>query len=94
MAQLKIKKILVPLDFSFTSLKALDQAVNFAKLTEAEIILLHVAEHIHATTDPFFVVNPGIATYESDIQNMSNESLSKVAEKLKKKGVIKVKTLS
>ena len=94
MNPLKIKRILVPLDFSITSLKALDHAVTLAKLTDAEIILLHIAEYIHATTDPFFGINPGLAVYESDIKNMSTESLNKVAEKLKKKGFVKVKTLS
>lgn len=39
-----IKKILVPVDFSGTSLIALEHAKKMAKLCEAEIILLHVEE--------------------------------------------------
>ncbi len=43
-AVLKLKKILVPLDFSDTSEKALQYAVAFAKQFGAKITLLHVIE--------------------------------------------------
>jgi universal stress protein A len=42
----RLKKILVPTDFSDCSAKALDYALAFAKLSEAQIILLHVVEPI------------------------------------------------
>ena len=42
----RLKKILVPTDFSASSAKALDYALAFAKQSQAEIILLHVVEPI------------------------------------------------
>ena len=41
---LTLKNILVPIDFSDTSLKALQYAVPFAKQFEAKITLLHVVD--------------------------------------------------
>lgn len=46
----RIKSILVPLDFSAPSQKALDQAVAFARLFKAKLTLLHVVEPV-ATPD-------------------------------------------
>jgi universal stress protein A len=42
--QFKLKKILVPLDFSDCSKKALQYAIPYAKQFNAEIVLLHVIE--------------------------------------------------
>jgi nucleotide-binding universal stress UspA family protein len=47
---LRIKSILVPLDFSAPSMKALDYAVAVAKQFRAKLTLLHVVEPI-ATAD-------------------------------------------
>ena len=45
-AELSLKKILVPVDFSEQSRKALQYATSFAKQFGAEIIVLHVLEFI------------------------------------------------
>ena len=45
-AAFNVQKILVPIDFSLCSAKALDYAVAFARPAQAEIILLHVVEPI------------------------------------------------
>jgi len=37
-----IRKILVPMDWSKTSFRALDNAINLAKFTKSEIVILHV----------------------------------------------------
>jgi len=50
LAPLRIKSILVPLDFSPSSKKALDYAVKFARQFNARLTLLHVAEPM-ATPD-------------------------------------------
>ncbi|MEO8085978.1 MAG: universal stress protein [Bacteroidota bacterium] len=92
--QLQIKKILIPLDFSLTSFKAVDQAVALAKLTKAEIILLHVTEYLNATTDPLFISSLPTETYESEIAKTVNDSLSKVVEKIKKEGIENVSILA
>ena len=47
---LKIKSILVPLDFSIASRKALAYAVTFARQFKAKLTLLHVVEPV-ATPD-------------------------------------------
>src|SRR5947207_14918437 len=44
---LDLKKILVPIDFSDTSKKALQYALRFAEQFGCEIILLHVVEAMH-----------------------------------------------
>ncbi len=44
MESFKIKKILIPIDFSDTSLLAFDHAVYTAQLFNAELVLLHVVE--------------------------------------------------
>ena len=93
MAKFKIKKILVPLDFSFTSLKALDHAITLSKLSDAELILMHVVENQYVNTDPFFVSSPGIVNFENKLTKASKENLDKLASKIKKKGIDKIVTV-
>ncbi len=47
---MKIKKILVPVDFSRHSLRALDYAIDFARPFDAEITMLHVVEPVAYAT--------------------------------------------
>lgn len=49
---LKLKNILVPIDFSKASLKALAYAIPFAEQFGAQISLIHVAEPYLYPTDP------------------------------------------
>jgi nucleotide-binding universal stress UspA family protein len=42
--EVKLRRILVPVDFSEPSRKALNYAVSFAKLFKAEVLLLHAVE--------------------------------------------------
>src|ERR1041385_6246706 len=44
LAEIQLKRILVPVDFSECSHKALHYAASFAKQFSAEIVLLHVVE--------------------------------------------------
>lgn len=46
LAEFQLKKILVPIDFSKCSLKALQYAVPFARQWGAELVLLHVVEPV------------------------------------------------
>lgn len=89
-----ISRILIPVDFSFTSLKAVDHAVTIAKVANAEIFLLHIIENIHSTTDPIYFSMPKERALEADLARMSDEALTKVAEKVKKKGIEKVRTIT
>jgi nucleotide-binding universal stress UspA family protein len=89
-----IKRIMIPLDFSLTSLKALDHAVNIAKISGSEIYLLHVIENIQATTDPLFFAVPKEQVMNDDLFRISNESLNKVADRIKSKGFTDIKCIT
>ena len=41
-SKIKIRKILVPMDWSKTSFRALENAINLSKFTKSEILILHV----------------------------------------------------
>ena len=94
MKPLFIRRILIPVDFSFTSLKAVDHALTIAKATNAEIFLLHIIENIHSTTDPMFFAMPKENALNNDLARLSNESLERVANKMRTKGVSKIKTIT
>jgi nucleotide-binding universal stress UspA family protein len=89
-----IKRILVPLDFSPTSLEAINFAKPLAKLTGAEIFLLHVRENIYATTDPFFSGNLAVGDYEDVLVNLSTNNLNKALELFQDDPSIKVNVMS
>jgi universal stress protein A len=55
---IKLKKILVPIDFSDTSKKALNYAIAFAKQFGGKITLLHVVESYIYPVDPTFAPYP------------------------------------
>jgi nucleotide-binding universal stress UspA family protein len=44
---MKIKRILVPVDFSDSSAKLLNYAIEFARMHQAELILVHVIEPLN-----------------------------------------------
>ena len=45
--ELKLKKVLLPVDFSECSQKALQYALSFARQFQAEVLLLHVVETVY-----------------------------------------------
>jgi nucleotide-binding universal stress UspA family protein len=93
-SQLQIKKILIPLDFSKTSLKALDHAVYLAKLFSSEITLLHASESLVVTTEPGYFIPPSFQEdYEKTMTDQSTKHLNNISDRLQKKGV-QVKCLS
>src|SRR2546429_487271 len=51
-----LKKILVPIDFSAQSKKAMDYALSFAKQFNAEVMLLHVIELTPLPAPPLTIV--------------------------------------
>lgn len=55
----RLKKILVPMDFSESSKKALRYARPFAEQFDAEVILLHVVEPV-ATPESYYFIPPGL----------------------------------
>lgn len=95
MSYYQIKKILIPIDFSKTSLKALDHAAYLAKISDAEITLLHVPESLSVTTGTGVFDPPDFhEDYEKNIADQSNKRLDELAAGLKKKGNLKVNTLT
>jgi nucleotide-binding universal stress UspA family protein len=89
---LTIKKILIPVDFSGTGIKVLEQATLMAKKTNAEIILLTVV------TGPFGNAGPddirisvySNKKYEGLIAVEAEKQMNLLKEKLLKEGVRKV----
>jgi nucleotide-binding universal stress UspA family protein len=55
--EVNLRKILVPIDFSEPSRKAMQYALSFAKQFNAEVLLLHVIEFIPMPVPPLAVVH-------------------------------------
>lgn len=72
-----MKRILVPIDFSEVSIKALNTAYTLAKKVKAEILVIHIVEH--PTVDSFNTM--GVVDY-SDTDNFF---LMKLIERVKEK---------
>ncbi|MBA3648814.1 MAG: universal stress protein [Chitinophagales bacterium] len=71
-SQISVNKILVPIDFSEISIKALEYAAVIARQANAEILLLHVYESYSQNTNLDMVVDfPEII--EKGIQNKMSE---------------------
>lgn len=74
-----IKKILVPIDFSENAMIALDYASSIAKLSGAQIILVHVIESLPVNNTPFIFTNPEIDGYQTKIIEMCTAQLTEIA---------------
>ncbi|MCW3072870.1 MAG: universal stress protein UspE [Bacteroidetes bacterium] len=88
METFNIKKILVPIDFSETSLTALDHAVYIAKLNTADITLINVMESTYSyapSTDYTALTFTNLESYEKSVLKQSKEHLLKLAQQIKKK---------
>lgn len=97
MEKFQIKKILVPVDFSKTSLRALDVAAKISKTLKAEIILLHVSAGLYENLEPdYFSMTPLIplADYQNSFIDQSNQHLNNLANKLKLQGIEKVSVMT
>jgi len=80
-------KILVPLDFSEHSLSGLEQSYNFARLANAEIVLLHVIVESGPIWGLFSVKE------QEDVVNKIEEKLNSYADLISKREGVKVSTL-
>lgn len=77
--ELKISKILVPVDFSEYSKMALDYAVQFSKKFNSELILVYVIEPIVYPSD-FGLGQIPINQVDFEIQSKAEEELRKLIE--------------
>ena len=75
----KIKKVLVPIDFSDYSKSALKYAVNFAKSFNADIILVYVVEPIIYPPD-FSMGQIAMPSINTEWDERAKDELSKLAK--------------
>lgn len=73
-----IKKVLVPIDFSDYSKAALKYAVNFAQMSNAEMILIYVVEPVIYPPD-FSMGQIAIPSVNSEWDTKAKEELDKLA---------------
>jgi nucleotide-binding universal stress UspA family protein len=81
-----IKKILVPVDGSKQSFKALDRALILAGFTNAEVTVLNVVPHVHEG-------GPRTANFEKEILLEGKIILEKAIKRSKKKNKLKTKLI-
>ena len=76
----EIKKILVPIDFSDYSKNALGYAVDFAKLFNAELILIYVVEPVIYPPD-FSMGQIAVPSMDIEMDKRAKEELENLAKK-------------
>lgn len=92
MKTFQINKILIPTDFSKTSLLAVEHAAFMARLCKADIYLLHAVEISEST---YSIYNPAVVFIDiKAIEKIATKQLEDLAKKLRKEYSITVKTLS
>ncbi len=77
--ELKIDKILVPIDFSEYSKMALDYSIEFSKRFNSELILIYVIEPIVYPSD-FGLGQIPISQVDFEIQSRAEDELKKLIE--------------
>ena len=88
-----IKRILVPIDFSDDSLKALAYARDFGKPFGAELCVLYVVEPIYyAAPADMYATSPNMAMLIDEQRRVGAQQLARINADLKKKGE-RVRTL-
>ncbi|HEY8234366.1 MAG TPA: universal stress protein [Vicinamibacteria bacterium] len=83
---IKLKKVLVPTDFSDSARHAFAYGVSFASEYKAELVLLHVVENLTVgyASDLFPVP---MAEVFQEISGYARAELAKLAEEARKRGV-------
>jgi nucleotide-binding universal stress UspA family protein len=91
MKKFNIKKILIPLDFSETSLLALEHGAHMASLFKADILLLHV---VKPSWTIFSIENPPLPIDALEDQSeYALEKLGELAKQIRDEHVVSVETL-
>jgi nucleotide-binding universal stress UspA family protein len=83
---IKLKKVLVPTDFSESARHAFNYGVSFAREFKAELVLLHVVENLTVgyASDLFPVP---MAEVFQEISGYAKAELAKLAEEARQKGI-------
>lgn len=85
-----LKKILVPVDFSKCSVKALQYAIPFANQFHAELTLLHVIPPVVVMQTPDIGTAPGLIQESAEIAKQNLEDLCRsVDDSIVTKGVLR-----
>ena len=89
MNRIKTNKILIPIDFSDTSLEAIKHACLILKYNAGEIILLHV----HKKRDVLDFISPEHEANDSLVTNFVSKKLEDLAEKIRVEEGLRVSTI-
>ena len=83
---IKLKKVLVPTDFSESARHAFNYGVSFAREFKAELVLLHVVENLTVgyASDLFPVP---MAEVFDEISGYAKAELAKLGAEVKQKGI-------
>ena len=89
-ANIKLKKILVPLDGSDCSMRAAQYAIELAKLQKAQIVCIHILDRM-----PYGFEFSGscIEDYLQSVENQSNVWFNKVIKMAESQGIKDVKAV-
>jgi nucleotide-binding universal stress UspA family protein len=82
---MEIRKILVPVDFSDHSQRALDEAIWLAKAFDAQLHLLHCYQIHPVPVAPYGIAVP--ETFEHDVRMAALQRLAEWREKVAAQGV-------
>ena len=81
-----IKRILVPVDFSFPSIAALDYAIDFARPLNAELVVEFVVEPIYSiTSGDLYAPSAELSYLMQEQRHQGKEQLAQMAARLKKR---------
>lgn len=88
-----IKRILVPVDFSDPSLRALDYAIEFSRQRKSQLIVLHVVEPVYyPMAGEMYGVGLDLGNVYEEIERAARAQLSRLAGTLRARRVA-VRTL-
>jgi universal stress protein A len=82
-----IRRILVPIDFSPDSLRALAYACDLGRAFGAEVVLLHVVDQTYLAGAPeLWVANPALAKLLDDQWQIAKTHVARLGTRLERKG--------
>ena len=86
-------RILVPTDFSPDSDKALKEALDIAKQTNAKVFLLHViGKHVQQSVDVYSIDYRVVEEMEGQIRNAAQQKIEQQAAKFSKNQGVEIVT--